>query len=236
MSSSRPLSHTARQYWRCRDPPPCRRRRTLCQPPTRRSASTGVPRYARLCTRCAHDIELASPQATNSCRTWPTYSNGLCPACPSREWYHPDGLQLLGQWERVYAVLDADAAGRNAAARLIDAFGSRLIPVRLPPGVKDPADLAPLPRGGELLCHAVRLAVEYSGRDPPFGPVHKAGVNEDPSELLDGRECCCAPLLSATRIPRPNRPGFRYAPVWEASRVASPHIRRPSARETPGGQ
>ena len=54
-------------------------------------------------------------------------------------------LQLLGQWKRLYAVLDADAAGQEATARLIEEFGSRVIPVQPPPGVKDPADLARSP-------------------------------------------------------------------------------------------
>jgi DNA primase len=45
----------------------------------------------------------------------------------------PPVLQLLDQWERLYAVLDADAAGREATARLIEAFGSRVLEVQLPP-------------------------------------------------------------------------------------------------------
>jgi DNA primase len=73
--------------------------------------------------------------------------------------FGPATLQLLGQWRRLYAVLDADAAGREATTRLVEAFGSRVIPVKLPSGVKDPADLASLPHGRDLFCHAVRQAV-----------------------------------------------------------------------------
>jgi DNA primase len=65
--------------------------------------------------------------------------------------FSPTSLQLLGHWQRLYAVLDADAAGQVATARLIEAFGSCVIPVQLPPGVKDPADLAPLPNGSTLM-------------------------------------------------------------------------------------
>ena len=32
--------------------------------------------------------------------------------------FSPTTLQLLGQWERLYAVLDADAAGQEATMRL----------------------------------------------------------------------------------------------------------------------
>jgi DNA primase len=69
-------------------------------------------------------------------------------------------LQLLGQWQRLYAIFDADSAGQEATARVIDAFGSRVIPVQLPPGVKDPADLAPLVDGSALLQQAIRHAAD----------------------------------------------------------------------------
>jgi len=71
----------------------------------------------------------------------------------------PATLDLLGRWERLYAVLDADAAGRAATARLVEALGSRVIPVALPPGIKDPAELAPLPDGHALFRAAIRQAV-----------------------------------------------------------------------------
>jgi len=71
----------------------------------------------------------------------------------------PTTLQLLGQWERLYAVLDADVAGQEATTRLTEAFGSRVVPVQLPPGVNDPADLASLVHGSALLQEASRQAV-----------------------------------------------------------------------------
>ena len=75
-------------------------------------------------------------------------------------------LQLLGRWERLYAVLDGDAAGQDATARLAQALGSRLIEVRLPPSVKDPADLASLPEGSALFGDAIRKAVANQMGDP----------------------------------------------------------------------
>jgi DNA primase len=68
-------------------------------------------------------------------------------------------LSQLQRWERVYTVLDADAAGQKASARLASALGSRVIPIELPPGVKDPADLATRPDGDDLLRTAIRRAV-----------------------------------------------------------------------------
>ena len=64
-------------------------------------------------------------------------------------------------------LLDADAAIRKAATRLTGAFGSRVIPVRFPPGVKDPADLAPLADGNSLFRAAIRQAVDrHVGQAP----------------------------------------------------------------------
>ena len=74
--------------------------------------------------------------------------------------FSPTTLQLLGHWERMYAVLDADAAGQEATTRLIEAFGSRVIPVQLSHGMKDPADLASLFDGSALLHEAIRQAVD----------------------------------------------------------------------------
>jgi DNA primase len=59
----------------------------------------------------------------------------------------------------VYAVLDADAAGQEASAHLVQALGSRVIPVALPPGIKDPAELAPRPDGDALFRAAIGVAV-----------------------------------------------------------------------------
>jgi DNA primase len=73
--------------------------------------------------------------------------------------YSETTLQLLRHWQRLYAVLDADAAGRAATARLAGALGSRLIQVQLPSGAKDPADLAPLAEGRALFSDAIRESV-----------------------------------------------------------------------------
>ena len=71
----------------------------------------------------------------------------------------PDTIAQLARWDRVYAVLDADAAGLEATARLVDLLGARVIPVALPPGIKDPDDLAQRPNGSELFRGAIRNAV-----------------------------------------------------------------------------
>jgi DNA primase len=69
-------------------------------------------------------------------------------------------LSLLGQWERLYAVLDDDEAGQEATVRLAEAFGSRLIQVQLPLGVKDPTSLAPSAEGRTLFSNAIRQALD----------------------------------------------------------------------------
>jgi hypothetical protein len=65
----------------------------------------------------------------------------------------------LGRWTRLYAALDADTGGLEATASLVEAFGHRVIPIRLPQDVKDPADLAPLADGGTIFGAAIRDAV-----------------------------------------------------------------------------
>jgi hypothetical protein len=72
-----------------------------------------------------------------------------------------DDPPVARHWERLYAVLDADAAGGAATARLAGALGSRLIQMQLPSGAKDPADLAPLAEGRALFSDAIR---EFVGR------------------------------------------------------------------------
>jgi len=71
----------------------------------------------------------------------------------------PETVALLERWQRLYAILDADKGGHEATARLIDALGSRVIRVVLPPGVNDPAELAARPDGAVLLSAAIRAAV-----------------------------------------------------------------------------
>jgi DNA primase len=75
-------------------------------------------------------------------------------------------LQDLGRWDRLYIVMDMDAAGRDANARLVEAFGARAVPVSLPDGVKDPADLALTADGAMLFGEAIRAA---SGRMSELG-------------------------------------------------------------------
>jgi DNA primase len=72
-----------------------------------------------------------------------------------------ESLELLGRWSRLYVVLDDDVAGQKATARLIRTFGDRVIPVGLPLGVKDPADLAAREDGAELFHAAVRQAAQH---------------------------------------------------------------------------
>lgn len=82
----------------------------------------------------------------------------------------PETVSLLTRWRRVYAVLDADAAGQEATARLVQSLGSRVIPVALPPGTKDPAELAPRPDGDALFRAAIGAAV---GCDLGISPGHQ---------------------------------------------------------------
>jgi DNA primase len=84
----------------------------------------------------------------------------------------PDTIAQLSHWERLYAVLDADAAGQEATGRLVDLLGARVIPVALPTGVKDPADLAQRPDGSELFRGAIRRAVASL---PAQGLAHSPG-------------------------------------------------------------
>jgi DNA primase len=68
--------------------------------------------------------------------------------------------RALSRFSRVYLALDADDAGRRAAARSMSALGPRAIAVELPPGVHDLNDLGRSPAGAEAfqrcLEHATR--------------------------------------------------------------------------------
>jgi DNA primase len=55
----------------------------------------------------------------------------------------PPMLNALDGWQRLYVLLDADEAGQEATTRVVEVFGSRALPVELPPGAKDVAELAP---------------------------------------------------------------------------------------------
>lgn len=67
----------------------------------------------------------------------------------------PEVLAALARFPRVGLLLDADAAGRAATATLRAALGTRAIPIPLPAGVKDVADLAPHPDGRAILAHTL---------------------------------------------------------------------------------
>ena len=88
-------------------------------------------------------------------RQWGVPSLAVCGTGPSAE-----SLTNLQRWERIYTIFDADAAGREATTRLIDVLGARVIPVSLPPDVKDPAELASREDGQDLFRAAIRDAVE----------------------------------------------------------------------------
>jgi len=69
----------------------------------------------------------------------------------------PGVLADLAAFPRIYLVLDADEAGREATARLADALGSRATPVTLP-HVKDVADLGCRSDGAAVFRRAVERA------------------------------------------------------------------------------
>ena len=70
----------------------------------------------------------------------------------------PAMLNALDGWQRLYVLMDADNAGQEATIRLVEAFGSRAVPVELPPGTKDVAELAPRPDGAVVLATAIQTA------------------------------------------------------------------------------
>jgi hypothetical protein len=78
-------------------------------------------------------------------------------------------------------VLDTDSAGQEGTARLLEKLGARVIPVALPPGVNDPAELASLPHGAELFCAAIREAVGAlaSDRLPSITPASEQRASTD---------------------------------------------------------
>jgi DNA primase len=65
----------------------------------------------------------------------------------------------LRTFGRVYLVLDGDDAGFEAACRLQEQIGPTAVPVALPDGVKDVAELAPRPEGQRLFAAALLEAV-----------------------------------------------------------------------------
>jgi DNA primase len=88
-------------------------------------------------------------------------------------------LRELERFERVYLVLDADAAGREGAAVLRAALGPRAVPVSLAGirVVKDVADLAAHPRGRALFDGRLRAARLAAARTA--GAPHEPGHRPD---------------------------------------------------------
>ena len=70
----------------------------------------------------------------------------------------PAMMNALDHWQRLYVLMDADKAGREATSRLVEAFGSRAVPLELPAGTKDAAELAPRPDGAVVLATGIRAA------------------------------------------------------------------------------
>jgi DNA primase len=66
--------------------------------------------------------------------------------------------QVLARFRRVYLALDADEAGRRAAAALATALGQRAVVVDLPSGVHDLNDLGRLPDGRTTFQRRFELA------------------------------------------------------------------------------
>ena len=71
----------------------------------------------------------------------------------------PDQVDQLRTFARVYLVLDNDDAGFEATLLLQEAIGPTAVPVALPDGVKDPAELARRADGEPLFAAALLESV-----------------------------------------------------------------------------
>lgn len=97
----------------------------------------------------------------------------------------PEATTRLARFQRVYAALDADAAGQAATRALGEALGSRVVPVALPAGVKDVSELAGHPDGQRLFAGALLDAdratapAQSSEEVPPCTP-HRAPCSTVP--------------------------------------------------------
>jgi DNA primase len=74
-----------------------------------------------------------------------------------------DIVERLRGFQRVYLALDQDDAGLEATLRLLDVLGPAAIPVALPDGIKDVAELAPRPDGHAVFARAL---LEGAGTAP----------------------------------------------------------------------
>src|SRR5262249_1194491 len=81
-----------------------------------------------------------------------------------------DTVDQLRSFKRVYLVLDQDDAGLEATLKLVESLGPRAVPVALPEGIKDVAELAPRADGKALFAGALLEAV---GAPPP--DIHETG-------------------------------------------------------------
>ena len=64
-------------------------------------------------------------------------------------------LEQLRLFQRLYLVLDNDDAGRKGTESLLEALGSAAVPVALPDGVKDVAELGTVNDGQVLFAQAL---------------------------------------------------------------------------------
>jgi DNA primase len=75
----------------------------------------------------------------------------------------PDVIDQLRTFQRVFLVLDQDDGGLEATLKLVDALGPNAVPVALPPGIKDVAELAPRSDGRGQFAGALLEAVGVCG-------------------------------------------------------------------------
>jgi DNA primase len=71
----------------------------------------------------------------------------------------PDLLDRLRTFARSYLILDNDDAGLEATLKLVQELGSAAVPVALPDGIKDVAELAARPDGQSVFAAALMDSV-----------------------------------------------------------------------------
>jgi DNA primase len=90
---------------------------------------------------------------------WLTLVQWGLPACATLGGHSLERvLTALSSCRRVYLALDADDAGREATERLAALLGARAVPLSLPAGIKDVADLATLPDGRRTFLRLIERA------------------------------------------------------------------------------
>jgi DNA primase len=82
----------------------------------------------------------------------------------------PDVVEQLRMFRSVYVVLDQDDAGLEATLRLEDLLGAAALPVALPDGAKDVAELATRRDGQTVFAAALLQAVGALEPDPTISP------------------------------------------------------------------